>query len=411
MGVIFRQAELDNGLTIVAEVDPSAASCAAGFFVRTGARDETPAMMGVSHFLEHMMFKGTPKRSASMLNEDFDRIGARNNAYTSSELTCFYATVLPERLLGEGNALEILSDMMRPSLRQEDFDVEKNVILEEIAMYDDNPFWVLYERSMEEYFKGHPLGHRVLGTRETIADLSRDQMQGYFDARYSGDNTTVALAGRVDFDRVVEEIGSLCGGWSRTGVTRDVSRVDGRGARIDESRGNVHRGYGLMIWPGPSVQDERRYAGMLLAQVLGGADNSRLHWALIETGLAEEAESAFDARDGTGDFMAYFSCDPAKLERVRGIVEEQMRSLPETLAEGDLEKIRAKIATGTTVGGESPSGRMQRLGRHWTYLREYRTLEEELERIRSVTVEDVRGLLAEYPCEPRFVGVMTPGAG
>ncbi|HYE02974.1 MAG TPA: pitrilysin family protein, partial [Phycisphaerales bacterium] len=146
MTVVFHKAILENGLTIIAEEMPGAYSASAGFFVKTGARDEAPAAMGVSHFLEHMMFKGSDRRSAEELNRAMDQIGARNNAYTTSELTCFHAAVVPERMLGEGGALDLLADMMRPSIRDADFAMEKNVILEEIAMYEDDPFWVLYER-------------------------------------------------------------------------------------------------------------------------------------------------------------------------------------------------------------------------------------------------------------------------
>ena len=161
MPVTFQERVAPNGLRIIAEVDPGAHSAAAGFFVKTGARDESSDLMGVSHFLEHMMFKGTEEISADDLNRRFDEIGARNNAYTSHELTCFYAHVLPERL---PEANDLLARMMRPALRQEDFDREKNVILEEIAMYKDEPYWVLFEHAMEKHYGSHALGHRVLGT-------------------------------------------------------------------------------------------------------------------------------------------------------------------------------------------------------------------------------------------------------
>jgi len=225
MDVTFKQATLANGLKVIAEVDPSSHSAAVGYFVKTGARDEESSVMGVSHFLEHMMFKGTPTRTAEQINQDFDRIGARNNAYTSAEMTCFHASVLPELLLGKGGANEILSDMLRPALRQSDFDTEKNVILEEIAMYEDNPFWVLYERVLEERYaiKGqamHALGHRVLGTKATITELRAEQMRAYFDHRYSADNTVIALAGKLDFDAAVAEIDQLCGKWRKTGAVR-----------------------------------------------------------------------------------------------------------------------------------------------------------------------------------------------
>jgi predicted Zn-dependent peptidase len=192
MAIRFQKAVLDNGLTVVGEVDPAAHTAAVGFFVKTGARDEDGAAMGVSHFLEHMMFKGSEGRTAEAVDLDFDRIGAEHNAFTTSEVTAFYASCLPEHL---PRAEEILSDIMRPALRPDDFDDEKPVILEEIAMYRDQPFWVLYERAMEEYYRTHPLSHRVLGTAETVSALTRDQMAAYLADRYSADNTVVALAG------------------------------------------------------------------------------------------------------------------------------------------------------------------------------------------------------------------------
>lgn len=414
MDVTFRQARLGNGLTIIAEVDGSAHSAAVGYFVKTGARDEAAAVMGVSHFLEHMMFKGTERRTAEQINQDFDRIGARNNAYTSSEMTCFHATVLPEHLLGEGGANEILADMLRPALRQSDFDTEKNVILEEIAMYADNPFWVLYERAMEERYTAnpggemHPLGHRVLGTRQSITELTCGQMREYFDARYSADNTVVALAGRVDFDRAVEEIERRCGAWGRTGATRAPGGPRAPDRRFELRDEKVNRAYMLAIWDGPGATDERRYAASLLATVLGGPDNSRFHWALVEPGLAENADAAFEPRDGCGDMFIYVCCDPERREEVFGVVERELARLEESLTDSDLEKIRCKAATGVTLAGERAGGRMQRLGRQWTYQGTYTTLEDELARISRVTVADLRSVLRDFPMRPRTLGWLMP---
>lgn len=419
MAYEFKNAVLDNGLTIIAEVDPAAHSAAAGFFVKTGARDEATRVMGVSHFLEHMMFKGTDRRTAEEINQTFDRIGAKNNAYTSSEVTCFHATVLPDRLLGEDNALDVLSDMMRPALRQEDFDTEKNVILEEIAMYQDNPFWVLYERTMEvhcgappvpgEDITGmHPMGHRVLGTNASISALTRDQMRAYFEHRYSPDNTVVSLAGKLDFDAAVEQIDRACGRWTRTGAVRDPSApaAADRDLLIRDDR--VNRGYQLMLSPAPAATDDRRYAAALLAHILGGPDNSRLHWALIETGLAEEADAAFDGRDGVGDFMLFVVADPDRLGEVWAIVEREIAGLRDTLSEQDLERIRRKTVTSVTLAGERPGGRMQRLGRQWTSLGEYSTLDQELARLNAVSLDQVRRVLEEFPFRPRTVGRLLP---
>jgi predicted Zn-dependent peptidase len=414
MSVEFKMRVLENGLTVLAECDAEAHSAAVGYFVKTGARDEDTRIMGVSHFLEHMMFKGTASRTAEQINRDFDRIGAKNNAYTSGEMTCFHATVLPEHLLGPGGANEILADMMRPALRQDDFDTEKKVILEEIAMYEDNPFWVLYEHAMEEHYGGiksgrmHPLGHRVLGTKQSITDLTSDQMRGYFEARYSADNTVVALAGRVDFDRAVEEIGRLCGRWERTGARRTTGGPGFADHAFELRDEKVNRAYMIMLSPAPGQDDERRYAATLMAQVLGGPDNSRLHWALIETGLAEQAEAAFEPKDGTGDVLVYAACDPERRDEILKIVEEQIAALADSITEADLDKIRSKAVTGVTLAGERPGGRMQRLGRQWTYLGRHTTLEEELRKLFGVTVEDVKAVIRDFPFRPRTMGWLLP---
>src|ERR1700682_5704358 len=177
----FHSQKLANGLQLIGESSPSARSAALGFFVRTGSRDETPEVSGVSHFLEHMVFKGTPRRSALEVNYDFDKIGASYNAFTSEENTVFYAAILPEYL---PQAVDILADILRPSLRGDDFDMEKKVIIEEIGMYEDQPMWCAYDNAKKAFFADHPLGNSVLGTPASITALTRDQMQGYFDKRY-----------------------------------------------------------------------------------------------------------------------------------------------------------------------------------------------------------------------------------
>jgi predicted Zn-dependent peptidase len=405
MSVTFQKAVLPNGLTVIGEVVPHAHSSAVGFFVRTGARDEEPALMGVSHFLEHMMFKGTERRSADDVNREFDEIGAQHNAYTSTEMTCFHAQTLPDRL---EQATDILADILRPALREEDFTAEKGVILEEIAMYKDNPFWVLYERVAEERYHGHTLGHRVLGTNETINALQAAQMRAYFEARYSADNTVVAIAGKVDFDKAVRQVETLCGHWQTTKPHRDNAEPVSALREVTVEDEKVNRAYYLMLSPAPAFGDDRRYAASMLTEVLGGADNSRLHWALIDKGLAEEAQAAYDPHDGCGDYFVFASCDPERLTEVREVIDGEIERLVTSFTQSDLDKLRNKIATGVTLAGERPGGRMQRIGRRWTYLREHVPLEQELERIHAVTLKDLREVWQAYPFSPRTVGVLTP---
>ncbi len=405
MAIQFKQSKLPNGLTIIAESDPNAHTAAIGFFVKTGARDEKSDVMGVSHFLEHMMFKGTETRSAEQVDQDFDNLGAQHNAFTSGEMTVFYAHMLPEHL---GKAQEILSDIMRPSIRQSDFDDEKSVIIEEIAMYEDHPFWVLYEKVMEAYFKTHPMGHRVLGTRQTVTDLSRDQMHEYFTRRYSADNTVVALAGKMDFDGVISQLGEQCGNWNSSQTVRKYQAADIADGELTIDSQKVNRHYRLMLSPAPSLQDDQRYAASILAQILGGSDGSRLHWALIETGIAEDASAEYDGHDQLGQFLVHSVCNPEDEQKVKQIIAEQIDKLADSLTEDDLLRVRSKIATNATLHGELPAGRMQRLGRQWMYYGEYWSLDEELARINAVTLDDLKQVNRDYPFKPCVVGQLKP---
>lgn len=405
MALEFHRRVLRNGLTVVAESDASAHTSAAGFFVKTGARDEATSVMGVSHFLEHMMFKGTEGLSAEQLNREFDGMGARNNAYTSNEMTCFYAQVLPERL---PKALDLLGRMMRPSLRLEDFTTEKNVILEEIAMYRDNPFWVLYEAAIEKHYGSHPMSHRVLGTDATITALTRDQMKDYFDTRYSADNTVVALGGKLDFDACVAQIERLCGFWPKTGAARNPERPPVVGGRLSLKDAKVNRGYYLALCKAPAMSDELRYPAALLSQVLGCPDNSRLHWALIESGVAEEAQAAFDAHDGVGEYYVFAAGDPGRLPQIAETIDRELGRLVESVTTEDLERLKSRIATAACLNAERPGDRMQRLGRLWTYMGEYTTLDEELERINKVSLGDLRLVAEAYPIKPSTIGTLEP---
>lgn len=408
MPIEFQQRVLSNGLTVIAETDGGAATASAGFFVKTGARDEEPVVMGVSHFLEHMMFKGTEGITAEQLNRAFDEIGAKNNAYTSSEMTCFYASSLPEHV---SRSVELLARMMRPALRQADFDTEKSVILEEIAMYKDNPFWVLFESVTERHYTPHPLGHRVLGTTETITDLKSAQMRAYFDRRYSADNTTVALAGRIDFNRTCDEIEALCAGWIRTNPAKRLSPVARYGqapVEVKLSDAKVARGYLLGMAPAPAADDDRRYAAAMLAQILGSPDNSRLHWALVESGLAEDAQAGFDAHDGAGDYYVFAAGEPGRIAEIRGVIDRAIANLPESLTEDDLDRLRNKVRTAATVGGERPGDRMQRLGRTWTALGRYESLDEEVDRIGRITLAELRDAAEAFPLAPATLGILTP---
>ena len=403
-----RTARLPNGLEIQAEIDPDAHTAALGFFVKTGARDEPTELMGVSHFLEHMLFKGSDRRTAEDVNRDFDEIGASQNAFTTNELTAYHAHVLPERLPA---ALDILSDILRPALRDKDFDEEKGVIIEEIAMYADQPFWVGYEAMMERLYADHPLAHRVLGTADTVRALSREQMARYFASRYSADNTVLVAAGRLDFDAFVADATRLCGHWSAARPAREHPAWKPGRASADLRLKNTARAYLLLAMPAPAIQDDRRYSAGILMHILGGGDGSRLHWALVETGLAEEASSSYDGHDGTGDSTLFAGCDPDKVGEIEGVLRRELASLVASLDEDDLVRARSRIATGAAVASERPAGRMFRLGTLWGYGAPYTPLDQEVERISRITLDDLRACARDFPLEPTVRIAVLPEEG
>ena len=407
MPITFHQRTLENGLTLLAETNPDAHTVALGFFVKTGARDETTNVMGVSHFLEHMMFKGTDRRTADDVNREFDEIGANYNAFTSHEETVYYAHVLPEFL---PHALDLLADMLRPALRTEDFDMEKNVILEEISMYEDRPNWRLSDNIMERYFDGQPQGFRVLGTTDSIKALTAEQMRDYFEHRYSSDNIIVAAAGSVDVDELADALQQRTTHWRPAQPTRqhdEPTHCDLQDTLVDAK---LARHYSAMMWPGPSAQDERRYAGKVLADVLGDAGGSRLYWALVDPGLAEEADAAYLPMDQTGAFYAYVCCDPERASEIEGIMTQVIRSFGDDLTDDEVQRARNKIATAATMSGERPLGRMMGIGGQWLYLGKYRSLDEEIEQLMAVTTDDLRDLLRDYPFENVTTLRLTPRA-
>src|SRR6478672_4873780 len=262
----FRQHTLDNGLEIIAETSPDAYSAAYGFFVRTGARDETNEISGVSHFLEHMVFKGSANRSAADVNRALDDLSASSNAYTSEEQTVYFATTLPE---DQEEIVELLADMMRPALRQDDFDTEKQVILEEIAKYDDQPPYGAHEKCMAAFFGDHPLGNSVLGTPKSVGGLARDQMLAYFEQRYSPRNMTLVAAGNVDFDSLILQAQNYCGRWAMLDAPRQTPMSKPHSKFQVLHKPLAAQQYVVQLSPAPSSTDDDRYAARLFSTIIG----------------------------------------------------------------------------------------------------------------------------------------------
>ncbi len=301
----FREFVLPNGLEIVAECNPRAYATALGFFVDTGSRDELPELSGVSHFLEHMVFKGTPRRTADDVNRELDELGSHSNAYTSEEHTVYYATVLPEY---QTEALDLLADIMRPSLRQDDFDTEKQVILEEILKYEDQPPFGAHEKCMAAFFQDHPLGNSILGTTASVSQLTSDAMRTYFNRRYSPGNLKLVASGRVDFEALVSAVRERCDWWEPVPSRRVLAPADIHEGRQFFTKEMATQQYAVQITRGPAADDPDRHAARILATIVGDDSGSRLYWELVDTGLAEYAGMGPYEFQGTGIFMTYLCC-------------------------------------------------------------------------------------------------------
>lgn len=393
---MFLKHQLKNGLTIIGEVSPSARSAAVGFFVRTGSRDESAAEAGVSHYLEHMVFKGTPRRSALDVNRDFDRIGASYNAFTSEENTVFYAAVLPEYL---PQAIDILADILRPSLRDEDFNIEKNVIIEEIGMYDDQPGWAAFDNAKRHFFGAHPLGPAVLGTVESIRDLTRDQMHAYFQRRYVAPNVTVVVTGNFDWSKAVALIEQACAKWESGPIGRNnLTPAHGPRTLKTVSRDKVVQEHVIMIAPAPAANSPQRFAADLLAVAVGDDSGSRLYWELVDPGRTDSADMSFHEYEGTGMFYSSFSGEPdlaaENLEVARRVFSDVQE---QGITAEELQQAKSKVLSRVVRGSERPMGRMQALGMAWTYLQTYRSVDDELTAFEAVTLADIRSVLDEFP--------------
>lgn len=392
----FLTHRLENGLEIIGEPMPTARSVAVGFFVKTGARDEMPSESGVSHFLEHMVFKGTPKRSAQDVNRDFDRIGASHNAYTNEELTVFHAAMLPEYL---HTATDILIDILRPSLRQEDFNTEKEVILEEIGMYQDMPGFAASEQARKIYYGTHPLGQSILGSTDSIRELSRDAMQEYFDRRYTAANITIAIAGLFDWSRFIDQIVSSCGHWSSASAPRtNLTRAHGCGGSHVIVKPGVAQEHVLAISPGPAAEDDDRYAAATLAIAIGDDTGSRYYWQLIHEGRVESASCGIDQNMVSGVIASSFSGEPGLAKENLNIIRETLRDVQNRgITAEELATAKSKIASRLVRHSEKPSGRMRAIAAAWIYNHEHPDLDTELARFDAVSLDDIRNMLDRYP--------------
>ncbi|MBN2622643.1 MAG: insulinase family protein [Acidimicrobiales bacterium] len=401
----IRDIRLANGIRLVTERMPEARSVSLGVWVGVGGRDEPAELAGASHFLEHLLFKGTSTRSARQIAEDIDAVGGEMNAFTSREHTAYY-TRLPAACVDRG--LDILGDVISdPAFRPHEVDAERHVIVEEILMNLDVPEDHVHTLLAEALFPGHPLGREVLGTRETVEAATRDQIAAFFEHWYRPRNLVVVAAGALDHDQIADafarSLGGLTGG---TRPRRDLPAVDVEPRVVlDDPTEQAHIALG---WRGVSHHDDDRYALTVANQILGGGMSSRLFQEIREQrGLCYSVYSWASAYADAGSAGIYAGTAPARVGELLSVVDDEVAKLVASgVTEGELTVAKGFIEGSLLLGLEDSGSRMARLGRSLMARDEVVPVDEQLARIQAVTADDVMAVAARVFGGPRALAVV-----
>jgi predicted Zn-dependent peptidase len=396
--------ELKNGLRVMIEPIPTCRSVSFGIWVKTGSRYEGLDNNGISHFIEHMLFKGTKRHSAKDIADRFDGIGGNVNAFTSKEYTCYYAKVLDLHL---PIAVDILSDMFFESqLNDTELAKEKNVILEEISMYEDTPDDTVHDLASRAAYHDHPLAYSILGTAERLNAMGSDDLRGYMGERYRIDDTVISVAGNVG-----EEVLEL--------LEQHFGRFDAKGqdavleTPVFHSRALFHRkkteqNHLCLTFPGSSIKEPNLYAMILLNNTIGGGMSSRLFQEIREKrGLAYSVYSYHTSYADSGLFTVYAGTAPKQTQDVYNITMELLAEITATgMSEAELHRGKEQLKGNLILSLESTSSRMNRLGKNELMLGRHYTLDEMLERIDQVKLSDIDEIMKVMMAEPCAVALV-----
>jgi predicted Zn-dependent peptidase len=413
-GVISRTV-LPGGLRIVTEAMPGVRSASVGIWVPVGSRDETPALAGTSHFLEHLLFKGTTRRSALDIASEMDAVGGEFNAFTEKEHTCYYATVLDRDL---PLAIDIVADVvLDATITAQDVDVERGVVLEEIAMRDDDPGDLVHDEFSAALFGDIPLGRSILGTEDSIHALTRRQIHGYYRRRYTPDAMVVSVSGNVEHADVVRLVRTAFEG-----------RLDPARGPLPARSGPVHPPHGaparsVLVRPddteqanvvlgcrGLSRHDPARYALGVLSSALGGGMSSRLFQRIREErGLAYSVYTFTSGYADTGVFGIYAGCQPGKTDEVLSLILSEYAAVAaDGLTEAEIERGKGQMRGATVLGLEDAGSRMTRIGKSEIAYGDVVGVDELLARIDAVTTHDVAAVATQILARPRCLTVVGP---
>jgi len=385
----YEEITLDSGLRIVTEALPYVNSASIGVWFGTGSRDESTENNGISHFIEHLMFKGTQKRTAREIAETIDSVGGQINAFTSKDHTCYYVRILDKYLT---LAMDVLSDMLNNSLLDpNEIEKEKKVIIEEIRMYEDAPDELVHDLFAQSIWGRHPLGQNIAGEEEVIRNLTRADILNYIDAHYVNKNTVISVAGNFSHTNVVKDIERLFPSKPLTPPKRQESlpQIE-RPVYIKEKKTEqVHLCLGTKAYP---REHQDRYALTILDSILGGGVSSRLFQRVREErGLVYSVYSYYTSYQDTGAFVVYAGTSPENIEEVVEIVTEELFNVKrDGVTEKELNRTKEQLKGNLMLSLESTSNRMSRLGKSELFFGRIVTIEEVVKNIEKVQIEDIK---------------------
>jgi len=409
-----RRTVLPSGLRIVTEEVPSVRSAAIGIWVNVGSRDETPAVAGASHFLEHLLFKGTTRRTALEISATIEAVGGEMNAFTSKEYTCFYARVIDTDL---PMAIDVVSDLITSSIVSAlDVDAERKVVLEEIAMRDDDPSDLVHDLYAETYYGDTTLGRPILGTIKSIKEISRSSVFNYYKKKYLPQDLVVAVAGNIKHKRVVamvEEALSRDDFLNVKGApqirpntpvkTKPMQSV----GLLTRKTEQAHMFYGM---EGVARSDERRFAMGVLASALGGGMSSRLFQEIREKrGLAYSVYAYAQQFAGSGQIGFYAGCNPTKAIEVVEIIREVLADVAENgMSHEEIERAKGAVRGSLVLSQEDSASRMSRIGKNEIVYGQVMGFDDILKAIARVNPSDVREIASEYLTKSPTLALVGP---
>ncbi|MDR6985618.1 putative Zn-dependent peptidase [Paenarthrobacter nitroguajacolicus] len=415
-GSVVRRSVLPGGVRVLTEAMPGQRSATIGFWVAVGSRDEADGQHGSTHFLEHLLFKGTKRRTALEIASAFDEVGGESNAATAKESTCYFARVLDTDL---PMAIDVIADMITGAvLDPAELEQERDVILEEIAMDSDDPTDVAHEKFVEAVLGNHPLARPIGGTPDAIKAVARDSVWEHYQRYYRPEELVITAAGGLDHDVVCDLVldALTAAGWQ---LNPDAAPVDRRGtdrAVITGTSGlhvvkrPVEQANIIVGCPSIVATDDRRFVMSVLNAVLGGGMSSRLFQEIREKrGLVYSTYSFAAAYADAGYFGMYAGCTPSKVRQVLELLGVELEKLAKDgITEEELRKAVGQLSGGIVLALEDTGSRMSRLGRAELVSGEFQDIDETLARIQAVTVEEVQELARELAAAPRTITVVGP---